>query len=348
MNPDFWRGKRVVVTGHTGFKGAWLSLWLQHLGAVVTGYALAAPSSPSLFGLLGLQNRIHSVEGDVRDLRGLQALMKEARPEIVIHMAAQSLVRASYRDPLYTYGTNVMGTVHMLEAVRHNAGVRVVVNVTSDKCYQDQGSRRGYRESDPLGGRDPYSSSKACAELVTAAYRDSFFSEAHKGDPIVAVASARAGNVLGGGDWAEDRLVPDSIRALDATRPWQHVLEPLHGYLLLAEKLSSHGAAFAGGWNFGPGDENGKPVSWVVERIVQLWGRDASWIPDKREHAREAKDLSLDSSKARTRLEWNCRLDVEQTLEWVVSWYRSVDAGADPVELTLSQIMRYSALGQES
>lgn len=348
-----------MVTGHTGFKGAWLSLWLEHLGAVVTGYALAAPSSPSLFGLLGLEGRIHSVEGDVRDLRRLQALMKEARPEIVFHMAAQSLVRASYRDPLDTYSTNVMGTVHMLEAVRHSAGARVVVNVTSDKCYQEQESRRGHREGDPLGGRDPYSSSKACAELVTAAYRDSFFSGARKGDSIVAVASARAGNVLGGGDWAEDRLVPDSMRALSrkvaipvrnpgATRPWQHVLEPLDGYLLLAERLWSHGAAFAGAWNFGPGEENGKPVGWVVERIVRLWGPDASWIADKREHAREAKDLSLDSSKAGAQLGWRCRLDVEETLEWVVTWYRSVDSGADPLELTLSQITRYSALGQES
>jgi CDP-glucose 4,6-dehydratase len=359
MNREFWRGKRVFVTGHTGFKGAWLSLWLQHLGAELTGYALAATSSPNLFRLLRLQTRMHSVEGDVRDLDRLKALMEQARPQIVFHMAAQSLVRASYRDPLYTYSTNVMGTVNVLEAVRQVGGVKALINITSDKCYQNQEQLFGYRESDPLGGRDPYSSSKACAELITAAYRDSFFSEASKSGPIVAVASARAGNVLGGGDWAEDRLIPDSIRALsrkmpvpirnlNAIRPWQHVLEPLYGYQLLAERLWSNGPEFVGGWNFGPGDGNAKPVSWVVERLVKLWGPDASWIPDKGEHPHEANYLKLDSSKANARLGWACRLDIDQTLEWVVNWYQSFHAGGDPVELALSQINRYSAIGQES
>jgi CDP-glucose 4,6-dehydratase len=267
-------------------------------------------------------------------------------------------VRASYRDPLYTYSTNVMGTVNILEAVRQVGGVGALVNITSDKCYQNQEQFGGYRESDPMGGRDPYSSSKGCAELVTAAYRDSFFSEARKGGRIVAVASARAGNVLGGGDWAEDRLIPDSIRALsrkvpiairnlNAIRPWQHVLEPLRGYLILAEKLWSHGAAFTGAWNFGPGDSNAKPVSWVVERLVKLWGPDASWIPDTGEHPHEANYLKLDSSKANARLGWACRLDIDETLEWVVQWYQSFGAGEDPVELTLSQIARYSAIEQE-
>lgn len=359
MNRDFWRDKRVFVTGHTGFKGAWLTFWLQHLGARLTGYALAANSSPSLFTLLGLQTRIHSVEGDIRDLSHLQAVMEQARPQIVFHMAAQSLVRASYRDPLVTYSTNVMGTVNVLEAVRQVGGVKVLVNVTSDKCYHNHEELRGYREGDPLGGRDPYSSSKACAELITAAYRDSFFSEASKNGPIAVVASARAGNVLGGGDWAEDRLVPDSIRALsrnipipirnlNAIRPWQHVLEPLRGYLVLAEKLWSHGAEFAGGWNFGPGDGNAKPVSWVVERLVKLWGPDASWIPDTGEHPHEATYLKLDSAKAKARLGWACRLDIDQTLEWVANWYQSFHAGADPVDLTMSQITRYSAIGNES
>jgi len=359
MNREFWRGKRVFVTGHTGFKGAWLSFWLQHLGAELTGYALATASSPSLFSLLRPQTRIDSVEGDVRDLNRLKAVMEQARPQIVFHMAAQSLVRASYRDPLYTYSTNVMGTVNILEAVRQVGAVRVLVNITSDKCYQNQEHLWGYRESDPLGGRDPYSSSKACADLITAAYRDSFFSEASKSGPIVAVASARAGNVLGGGDWAEDRLIPDSIRALsrkmpipirnlNAIRPWQHVLEPLRGYLLLAEKLWSHGAEYTGGWNFGPGDKSAKPVSWVVERLVKQWGPEASWIPDKGDHPHEANYLKLDSSKAKARLGWACHLDIDQTLEWVVNWYQSFHAGDDPVELTLSQITRYSAIGQES
>jgi len=348
----------VLLTGHTGFKGAWLSLWLHHLGADVTGYALASSSSPSLFDLLGLRTRIHSVEGDVRDLNRLTTVMEEARPQIVFHLAAQSLVRASYRDPLYTYSTNVMGTVNLLEAVRRVDGVRVLVNITSDKCYQNQEQFGGYRESDAMGGRDPYSSSKGCAELVTAAYRDSFFSDARKGGRIVSVASARAGNVLGGGDWAEDRLIPDSVRALsrkmpiairnlNAVRPWQHVLEPLRGYLILAERLWSHGAAFTGGWNFGPGDTNAKPVRWVVERLVKLWGPDASWIPDTGEHPHEANYLKLDSSKANARLGWACRLDIDDTLEWVVHWYQSFSAGEDPVELTLSQIAHYSALGQE-
>ena len=359
MNHEFWRNKRVFVTGHTGFKGAWLSFWLQQLGAGLTGYALATTSSPSLFDLLRLRTLMRSVEGDVRDLNHLKAAMAEARPEIVFHMAAQSLVRMSYLDPVYTYSTNVMGTANVLEAVREVGGVRGVVNVTSDKCYQNRGQGLGYRESDALGGRDPYSSSKACAELITAAYRDSFFSEASKSGPIVAVASARAGNVLGGGDWAKDRLIPDSIRALsrqvpipirnlNAVRPWQHVLEPLRGYLLLAEKLWCHGAEFAEGWNFGPGDANAKPVSWVVERLVNLWGPDASWIPDVGEHPHEAQYLKLDSTKAKARLQWVCRLDIDQTIEWAVKWYRAFHAGEDPVQLTLSEITRYSAMGQES
>jgi CDP-glucose 4,6-dehydratase len=359
MNRDFWRGKRVFVTGHTGFKGAWLTFWLQHLGAEVTGYALAAGSSPNLFALLGLQNRIHSVEGDVRDAAHLKAVMEQARPQLVFHLAAQAIVRASYRDPLYTYSTNVMGTVHLLEAVRQIGGVTVLINVTSDKCYQNHDPPSSHREQDPLGGRDPYSSSKACAELITAAYRDSFFSEAGTNGVRPAVASARAGNVLGGGDWAEDRLIPDSIRALThnvpipirnrhAIRPWQHVLEPLRGYLVLAEKLWSHGAEFAGGWNFGPGEDNAKPVSWVVERLAALWGSDASWIPDTGPHPQETHSLTLDSSKARARLGWACRLDIDQTLEWVATWYQSFHTGNDPVELTMSQITRYSALGKDA
>jgi CDP-glucose 4,6-dehydratase len=359
IDREFWRARRVLVTGHTGFKGAWLSSWLANLRAGVTGYALGATSSPNLFDLLRLEAQVHSVEGDVRDLNGLKAVMDQARPEIVFHMAAQSLVRAGYRDPLYTYSTNVMGTVNVLEAVRQVGGVRVLVNITSDKCYEDQEQVGGYREGDRLGGRDPYSSSKACAELITAAYRDALFTQAGNGVPSVALASARTGNVLGGGDWSEDRLVPDSMRALSrkipirirnptAIRPWQHVLEPLRGYLLLAQKLWSDGAEFVGGWNFGPGVDNARAVGWVVERLVGLWGPGASWMPDEGEHPHEASCLKLDSSKAEARLGWACRLDIEQTLEWVVEWYRAFHAGEDPREVTSSQISRYSAGGRES
>jgi CDP-glucose 4,6-dehydratase len=349
VNSSFWRGKRVLLTGHTGFKGAWMTLWLGRLGAKVTGYALAAPTSPSLFELAGLEKRAEHIQADIRDLPALQRAFSQAQPEIAIHMAAQSLVRRSYADPAETFATNVMGTANFLEALRSQGGVRAALVVTSDKCYQSRDGAEGYREGDPLGGSDPYSSSKACAELVTASYRKSFFlgQEAR-----LAVASARAGNVVGGGDWAEDRLVPDILRALAkgespqirnpaSVRPWQHVLEPLSGYLLLAERLWEEGASVAEAWNFGPGREDEKPVRFLAERLCGLWGLGQGWKDQAGLHPAEAPVLRLDSSKARARLGWRPRWSLEQSLDAIVAWQRQYLAGADMQKFSLSQIGEY-------
>jgi CDP-glucose 4,6-dehydratase len=299
---DVYQNRTVLITGHTGFKGAWLSLWLHHLGANVVGYALKPPTQPSLFELCELNTKMTSIEGDVRDIDHLKSVMQQYRPEIIFHLAAQSLVRRSYRDPLETYSTNVMGTVNLLEAARQIGGVRVIINVTSDKCYQNQESACEYREIDPMGGQDPYSSSKGCAELITTAYTKSFFNPEHFEKHGVSLASVRSGNVIGGGDWAQDRLLPDCMKALlgnrsivirypDAVRPWQHVLEPLSGYLLLAQLLYQKGAAFAEAWNFGPDDEGEKPVRWLVERIIEMWGGQTSWKIDQADQPYEAHIL---------------------------------------------------------
>ncbi|MCI0400605.1 MAG: CDP-glucose 4,6-dehydratase [Gammaproteobacteria bacterium] len=346
---NFWSKKRVLVTGHTGFKGAWLSLWLQSLGAKVTGYALAAPTDPSLFELANVATGMNSIEGDVRDLNSLDQAFKASQPEIVFHLAAQALVRESYKDPVNTYSTNVIGTVHVLELVRRIGGVRAVVNVTSDKCYENREWERGYREDDALGGSDPYASSKACAELVTAAYRQSFFNY----DRDVAVASVRAGNVIGGGDWASDRLIPDVVRAVlgdrvvhirnpSAVRPWQHVLEPLRGYLILAARLYENGSAFAESWNFGPNDHDAKPVSWVVEQMVDLWDENIKIQNDHGDNPPETSYLKLEWSKAAARLGWKPRLDLERAMQWTVDWYAGYRR--DPArarKLTLNQIEQY-------
>lgn len=361
MNAKFWQGRRVLLTGHTGFKGSWLALWLERLGAKATGYSLAEPpSNPSLFDLARVGEGItRSLAGDVRDLDSLARAVRESRPEVVIHMAAQSLVRRSYADPAGTYATNVMGTVNVLEAARGAEDLRAVVVVTSDKCYENREWPWGYRERDALGGRDPYSNSKACAELVTDAYRRSFF-DAGQTAAAAAVASARAGNVIGGGDWAEDRLLPDIFRAAaagrevlirnpDAVRPWQHVLEPLSGYLLLAEKLCGEGRGeFAEGWNFGPSDEDARPVSWVVGRIAERWGDAAGALLWKRDagaqHPHEARHLRLDCSKARARLSWRPRWTIERALDATVEWYRAHAAGADARRLCTEQIDEYQKL----
>jgi CDP-glucose 4,6-dehydratase len=346
MNPAFWKGKSVFVTGHTGFKGSWLCLWLQLLGARVTGYALSPPTRPSLFELARLARSMKSITADVRDLARLKAALLRARPQVVIHMAAQSLVRESYVDPAGTYSTNVMGTVNILEAARAAKSVRVVVIVTSDKCYENRERGSGYREEDAMGGHDPYSSSKGCAELVTAAYRRSFFSRAR-----AAVASARAGNVIGGGDWGKDRLVPDALRAFtagrklrvrnpDAIRPWQHVLDPLNGYLTLAERLWE-GASYSGAWNFGPADTENKPVSWVVEELVRRWGESARWELDRARQPHEAGLLNLDCSKARAQLKWRPRVDLVTALDSVVEWHRRRAGGESARELTEEQIIRF-------
>jgi CDP-glucose 4,6-dehydratase len=348
MNPTFWEGKRVFLTGHTGFKGSWMSLWLQSLGAHVTGYALQPPTTPSLFDEAKVRVGMNSIIGDVRDLASLCSAMRQARPEIVIHMAAQPLVRYSYNDPVGTYATNVMGTVNVLEAVRLTGNVRCVVNVTTDKCYENRGWAWGYRETDALGGFDPYSNSKACSELVTQAYRSSFFAS----EDGSVVASARAGNVIGGGDWASDRLVPDAVAAFLAgrpvelrnpasTRPWQHVLEPLRGYLGLAERLFKDGQTFATGWNFGPNDEDVRPVSWVVERLATHWGSEAKWLGSEGNHPHEAAVLKLDISMARARLDWHPILRLDDALGLIVDWTKQRSNGEDVQRLTLAQIKHY-------
>ena len=348
MNAQFWHGKRVFITGHTGFKGGWLSLWLQSLGAHVSGYALDAPTEPHLFGVARINEGMaaHTI-ADIRDAAALTRAMQVAQPEVVFHLAAQPLVRYSYTAPVETYAVNVIGTVNLLEAVRATPGVRAVVNVTTDKCYENHEWIWGYREGEALGGHDPYSSSKACSELVTAAYRASFLDAAG-----VALASARAGNVIGGGDWAADRLLPDFLRALDAgatlrirspnaIRPWQHVLEPLSGYLLLAERLFTEQAAFAEGWNFGPADEDARPVQWIVERLVSATPG-ASWTCDATPQPHEASHLKLDSSKARARLAWQPRWRLATALDKTLTWHAAWQRGEDMRAVTLAQIAEYT------
>lgn len=355
VNPSFWRGKRVLVTGHTGFKGGWLCLWLQSMGAEVTGYSLAAPSNPNLFEAANIAKGMTHITGDVLDLGHLQSAVSRHRPEIVFHMAAQALVRRSYAAPVETYATNVMGTVNVLETVRQTKGAKVVINITSDKCYENREWSRGYMESDPMGGHDPYSSSKGCAELVTAAYRNSFFNPVRYADHGVAVASARAGNVIGGGDWAEDRLVPDIIRAFmqskpvqirnpNAIRPWQHVLEPLSGYLLLAEKLWLEGGKWCEAWNFGPDDSDAKPVSWIADHLTSMWGNGAAWARSGESPLHEAHYLKLDSSKARERLGWWPALGLDQALRFTVDWYKVHAQGGDLRAITHRQIDDYIKL----
>ncbi|QEM66886.1 CDP-glucose 4,6-dehydratase [Geobacter sp. FeAm09] len=348
----FWHNRKVFLTGHTGFKGSWLCLWLNRLGARVTGYALAPPTTPSLFELTHVKELVDSRIADVRDSGLLLRTLKEAQPEVVIHMAAQPLVRDSYRIPVETYATNVMGTVHLLEAVRSCPSVKAVVNVTTDKCYENREWVWGYRENEPMGGFDPYSNSKACSELVTAAYRTSFFHPQHHVEHGVGLASARAGNVIGGGDWATDRLIPDCIRALlagetipirnpHAIRPWQHVLEPLSGYLALARHLYEHGCDYAEGWNFGPADEDAKPVEWIVKQMCALWGDNAGYAINEGDHPHEANYLKLDCSKARMRLGWRPRWDLANSLDSIVEWTQAYRAGSDLRTVCLEQIERY-------
>jgi CDP-glucose 4,6-dehydratase len=354
VEPDFWRGRRVLVTGHTGFKGAWLSLWLQTLGARVTGFSSGVPTRPSLYELARVGERIESVEGDVRNFHELAAALAAARPEIVIHMAAQSLVRPSFSEPRATYEVNVMGTVNLLDAVRRDGNVGVLVNVTSDKCYQNREWEWAYREHEPMGGHDPYSSSKGCAELVTDAFRRSFFGV----EGSTRIATARAGNVIGGGDWAEDRLIPDLMRAAlerrtvhirnpGSIRPWQHVLNPLSGYLTLAQALWSS-PELAGGWNFGPADEDAQPVSWIAQQIAALWPQQLLWTEDvepQRPRLHEARYLKLDSSRARSHLGWRPRWGLVDGLEAVVDWYGALNRGEDMRAATLEQIDRFATLG---
>lgn len=349
VNSTFWRGKRVFLTGHTGFKGSWLSLWLQELGSQVHGLALEPPTNPNLFTAAHVANGMVShTLGDIRNLDTVQKAMQAAQPDIVIHMAAQPLVRLSYAEPVETYATNVMGTVHVLESARHTASVKAIVVVTTDKCYDNKEWAWGYREDEPMGGHDPYSNSKGCAELVTSAYRNSFLKNSG-----TAVASARAGNVIGGGDWATDRLVPDILRAFEqnqpvtirnphATRPWQHVLEPLSGYLTLAEHLYTQGQPFAEGWNFGPKDDDARPVQWIVEHMVSSWGQGASWQPDDGTHPHEANYLKLDISKAKARLNWQPKWPLATALGHIITWHQAWLENKDMRHLCNTQIQQYS------
>jgi CDP-glucose 4,6-dehydratase len=347
-----YKNRRVLVTGHTGFKGAWISLLLHKLGAKVFGYALTPPTNPSLFEIAKIDELITSYTGDVRDSAYLDKIIKEVKPEIIIHMAAQPLVRESYKNPVETYEINVMGTVNLLQAVRHTEGVKVVLNVTTDKCYENKEWFWGYRENEPMGGYDPYSNSKACSELVTSSFRSSFFNPADFDKHGVAVASARAGNVIGGGDWAADRLIPDFIRAItngeeifirnpNATRPWQHVLEPISGYLTLCAKLFEEGPKYAEGWNFGPEDADAKNVGWIIGKVCGLWGEGASYKIDNGNHPHEANYLKLDCSKAKTLLNWHPRWSVEQALESIVEWTKAYRNNDDIREVSFKQIENY-------
>jgi CDP-glucose 4,6-dehydratase len=344
VDPDFWRDRRVFLTGHTGVKGAWLALWLQSLGARVTGFSNGVPTDPSLYELARVGEGMESVEGDIRDAEGVAAALAGCDPEVVIHMAAQPMVRRSFLEPRLTYETNVMGTVNLLEAARDAMGLRVIVNVTSDKCYENREWDWGYRENEPMGGHDPYSSSKGAAELVTSAYRRSFFSTPDG----PRLASGRAGNVIGGGDWGEDRLVPDLMRAVlaheavrvrnpNAIRPWQHVINPLSGYLMLAEALWDDPEA-AAGWNFGPADEEAQPVGRLVERLAELWPDRVEWTVDDGPHPHEAHYLKLDSSLARARLGWRPPAPLDAALAATADWYREFESGADMRQVTLAQL----------
>jgi CDP-glucose 4,6-dehydratase len=350
VNP--WSGRRVFLTGHTGFKGGWLALWLAKQGAQVRGYALDPWTEPNLFTVARVADIMDDIRGDILDRPRLEASLQQFAPEVVFHLAAQPLVRRSYADPLGTYATNVLGTAYVLEAVRKISSVRAVICVTTDKCYENREWVWPYRETDPLGGHDPYSSSKACAEIVTAAYRNSFFS---LGERRVALATGRAGNVIGGGDWSEDRLIPDLIRGFEsnrpvlirrpkAIRPWQHVLEPVHGYLLLAERLLADGDHFASAFNFGPGDDDAWPVERIADHMAAAWGGGAKWVRDSDPGVHEAGVLRLDASKARAELGWRPQLSIESALDWTVNWYRAYRQNANMQDFTWNQIQAYAAL----
>ncbi|MDB4114565.1 CDP-glucose 4,6-dehydratase [Flavobacteriaceae bacterium] len=349
IDASFWKGKKVFLTGHTGFKGSWLSLWLQNMGALVKGYSLDVNTKPALFIEANVSAEMESEIGDIRNLEQLTKSIVSFSPDILIHMAAQPLVRLSYHEPVDTYTTNVIGTVNVLEAARKCKKLKAIVSVTTDKCYENREWDWGYRESEPMGGHDPYSSSKGCAELVTSAYRRSFFSS----EDTASLASARAGNVIGGGDWAEDRLIPDILRAFEkskpvvirnplSTRPWQHVLEPLSGYLVLAQELFLNGDNFAEGWNFGPKDEDCKPVSWILDKMVESWGGNASWSLDKENNPHEAGFLKLDCSKAASRLKWKPKWNLQLTLRSIVEWHQIYSNGGDVKKQCLKEINTYS------
>lgn len=345
----FWKNKKVFLTGHTGFKGSWLSLWLQSMGASIKGYSLEPNTIPNLFTKANVGENMESEIGDIRNLKNISQSMFDFNPDILIHMAAQPLVRLSYEEPVNTYTTNVIGTVNVLEAARKCKNLKAIVSVTTDKCYENREWDWGYRESEPMGGHDPYSSSKGCAELVTSAYRRSFFST----QDTAFLASARAGNVIGGGDWSDDRLIPDILKAFEksepvvirnplSTRPWQHVLEPISGYLVLAQELYINGADFAEGWNFGPKEDGCKPVDWILDEMVTQWGDGASWELDKKNNLHEAGFLKLDCSKALNRLKWQPKWELRETLKMIVDWHQNYLGGKELKEKCLIEIKKYN------
>jgi len=351
ISPSFWHSKKVLVTGHTGFKGSWLSLWLQTMGADLCGIALPPPTEPSLFAQAKVADGMRHQLADVRDFEKIKKIFQSFQPDIVLHLAAQPLVRESYKAPIETYSTNVMGTVHVLEASRRTKSVRAVINVTTDKCYENREWVWGYRENEPIGGHDPYSSSKGCSELVSAAYRKSFFEDAE-----IQVATARAGNVIGGGDWARDRLIPDIIKSIqeniptkirnpNAIRPWQHVLEPLSGYLLLAEGLYNKKDGMSGAWNFGPRDEDAQNVQWVANELSKKMGQSPIFLPDPKNHPHEANFLKLDISKAKNKLGWEPRWSLNTALDSIVDWNRSLNQKEDIRKKSVSQILEYNKTG---
>ena len=350
VNKSFWESKKVFLTGHTGFKGSWISLWLQSMGAIVKGYSLEPNTKPNLFTEANVEENMESEFGDIRDLKKISKSMFDFNPDVLIHMAAQPLVRLSYQEPVDTYTTNVIGTVNVLEAARSCSNLKAIVSVTTDKCYENNEWDWGYRENEPMGGHDPYSSSKGCAELVTSAYRRSFFNS----EESASLASARAGNVIGGGDWADDRLIPDILNAFEksepvvirnplSTRPWQHVLEPLSGYLVLAEELYINGDNFAEGWNFGTKDEGCKPVNWILDKMVANWGVGASWELDKNNNPHEAGFLKLDCSKAANRLKWQPKWSLQETLELIIDWHQVYLKKEDVKVQCLNEIKKYSS-----
>lgn len=349
VSPEFWKNKRVFITGHTGFKGSWLSIWLQEMGAVVKGFSLSPSTTPNLFEVASVAKGMESEIGDIRNLEAITNSMTSFNPDILIHMAAQPLVRLSYVEPVETYATNVMGTIHILEAARKCKNLTSIVAITTDKCYENKEWSWGYRENEAMGGHDPYSSSKGCCELLIASYRKSFFNN----PTSPSLSSVRAGNVIGGGDWSDDRLIPDILKAFEnsesvvvrnplSTRPWQHVLEPLSGYLVLAENLYNSGNRFAEGWNFGPKDEDCKSVEWILDTMKKTWGEGASWKLDTNNNPHEAGFLKLDCSKAAQELKWVPQWDLEFTLKSIVDWHKAWINNADMKKQCLQEIKLYS------
>ena len=355
MSKEFWNKKKVLLTGHTGFKGSWLSLWLQKLNANVIGFSKSIPTNPSLFELANIENGMTSIIGNVCDYNKLEEIIKEYKPEIVIHMAAQAILRESYSNPVETYATNVMGTVNLLESIRKAGNVKVILNVTTDKCYEPNESSKGHLETDRLGGYDPYSNSKACSELVTASFRDSFFNPKEYQKHGISLASCRAGNVIGGGDWGKDRLIPDIMRGIlnneiikvrnpNSTRPWQHVLDPLNGYLTLAEKLWSSGSQFSEGWNFGPLENDEKPVKWIIKKLTEQWSQEIRTDIDNSVNPYEENHLRLNCIKANSILGWMPKLKLEQGLELITEWYKQYEQNNNMREITEQQIEKFQKL----